>query len=145
MQPSSKSTDSDIQTVLDDQKLRFLLMSLLVLERDTFELPYTLRLVEETRPMEPIRAVASRGTLVRLGIELAQAAINAREEVVLDGDLRPAADTGQGLVHIMVMGEKPAPRGPRKGGLGCFLLILATIGFFVLAGIGLLTVLGWLR
>ncbi len=142
MQPPRSPSNREIADALDDQKLRFLLDGL---ERNTFQLPYTLRLVEETRPVEPIRAVASRATLVRLGIELAQAAMEAREEVILGDDLRPRTDAGQGLVHVLVMGEKPAARGPRKGDLGCFLLILATIAILVLAAIGLLTVMGWVR
>ncbi len=143
MDQPGREHDAKLHSVLEDQKLRFLLDGL---ERNTFELPYTLRLVEETRPAEPIRAVASRATLVRLGIELAQAAIDAREEVVLDGNLRPQIDATQpGLIHVLLMGEKPTTREPRKGGLGCFLLILMTIGVLVLAGIGLLTLIGWVR
>lgn len=143
MDQPGRASDTDLHSVLDDQKLRFLLDGL---ERNSFELPYTLRLVEETRPLEPIRAVASRATLVRLGIELAQAAIDAREEVVLDSSLRPQTDAIQpGLVRVLLMGDKPASRGPSKGGLGCFLLILMTVGVLILAAIGLLTVTGWVR
>ena len=136
------SESNEAQSDLENQKLRFLLEGL---RRGSDELPYTVRLVDETRPAEPIRSVASRSSLIRLGIELANAALEADDEVILGDDLRPRTTSAEpGLLHVLLMDDKPSPRAPRRGGLGCFLAMLLAIGMLVLAGIGVMTVVEWL-
>ena len=116
----------------------------------------TVRLEPQEERHGEQRAVANRAGALRLGIALLRAALKAMDEdaagrravarVETDGWLDPDSDVSVGAVELRdLLGRPatPAHRAAERAGMAaCAVLALA---FLVVFGIGLATVIGWLR
>jgi hypothetical protein len=103
----------------------------------------------ETEPQASsiIRGVANRAGLLRLGLRLAQAAIEADTIVSVGPDGRVNRDAQVGLIEIALADEsveQHLPSGQKLSAFGTFALCGCGIAVLALLLVGLVTCAGWI-
>jgi hypothetical protein len=132
-----------LQPTIDMQRVQFVLRDLLKTTRGQAPI------VELSRPADsmPLRAVASRSGLLRLGLRLALAALEADPTISIHPDGSVTEQGPPGVVEIVLTEETTLPRRPDES----FSPILAgfisvtVVAILGLAFIGFGTLLDWLR
>lgn len=103
----------------------------------------------ETGPEDAsvIRGVANRAGLLRLGLRLALAAIEADTIVSVGADGRVNRDAQVGLIEITLADEPPEqrlPSGQKLSAIGTFALCGCGIAVLALLLVGFVTCAGWI-